>query len=120
MAVVATLSVDDPPELTVAGENVTLEPGGPPAAESATDSLEPAVTAVEMVLVTVFPSVTEPEAGAAEIEKSSLTGTVPDVVSEVSSSTKLVVPPLASVSVPDELQVTVCPAYADRSAVRWV
>jgi len=43
-----------------------------------------------------------------------------EVVSAVSSMTKLVVPPLVSVSVPVNFSVTVCPAYADRSAVRWV
>src|SRR5689334_19225959 len=44
---------------------------------------------------------------------------VADVLIAVSSTTKSVVPPLASVSCPVNLMVTVCPAYGVRSAVSF-
>src|SRR5438105_1516604 len=61
--VVATVSVELPPDVTDVGENVTDEPAGPPDALNATDSALPDVTAVEIVDVTVPPSATEAEAG---------------------------------------------------------
>ncbi|MFD0331414.1 hypothetical protein ACFQZC_32910 [Streptacidiphilus monticola] len=39
-----------PPEVTVAGLKLTVDPGGPPAALSETGSAAPAVTAVLIVL----------------------------------------------------------------------
>ncbi|MFD0631464.1 hypothetical protein ACFQ9X_07315 [Catenulispora yoronensis] len=106
----ATVSVDEPPAVTEAGAKDAVAPVGSPEADSATDWADPEVTAVPMVDVADAPAVAEAEPGVAESEKSLLTGTPPLVFSAVSSSTKLVVPPLASVSAPENFSVTVCPA----------
>ena len=68
--VVATVSVELPPAVTDAGVSVTVDPAGPPVADSVTVCALPDVTAVEMVVLTEPPWVTEPDAGLAEIEKS--------------------------------------------------
>ena len=64
------VSVDDEPELTVAGLNDAVTPLGRPLALSVTDSELPEVTAVEIVAVAFEPSATLTFVGLTEIEKS--------------------------------------------------
>ena len=67
---VVTVMVELCPALRVWGLNETRAPDGAPVALSATDWVEPLVTAVEMVGEVPDPAVTVAEVGAAAMEKS--------------------------------------------------
>ncbi len=67
---VVTVMVELCPALTVCGLNDTRAPVGIPVALSATDWVDPLVTAVPMVDVAGEPAVTVAELGLAEMEKS--------------------------------------------------
>jgi len=69
-AVVAICSVDDEPDVTEEGVNVAVAPLGSPDAVSATVCAEPAVVAVDTVVVAAEPAATLPDDGETEIEKS--------------------------------------------------
>jgi hypothetical protein len=71
---VVTVMVELCPALSVEGLNETTAPDGAPVALSATDWVEPLVTAVEMVGEVPDPAVTVAEVGAAAMEKSLGTG----------------------------------------------
>jgi len=58
------------PDITVAGLKAAVAPEGKPDADSVTDSADPEVTALAIVVVAEEPAVTEPEVGEAETEKS--------------------------------------------------
>ena len=113
------VNVADPPAVTEEGLNDAVTPAGKPPVDNATDCADPDVAAVATVAVVDPPAVTDPEEGLAEMEKSLGGGVEPEVFSAVSSRMKLVVPPLVSFSVPVNLTVTLCPAYADRSTLCW-
>ena len=68
---VESVSVDDPPEVTLAGENDADPPDGSPLADSDTDCALPEVVAVDTVVVVPLPTATVPEVGLTAIEKSS-------------------------------------------------
>jgi hypothetical protein len=70
LALVAMVSVADPPAVTDVGLNVAVAPLGRPDALSDTVCAEPAVTAVETVAVADEPAVTLPEVGDSVTEKS--------------------------------------------------
>ena len=97
------------PELTDAGLKVAVAPAGRPDADRDTDCAEPDVTAVATTAVVEPPTDTDPDEGLTEMEKS-FAMVPPARFSAVSSRTKSVVPALASVSVPMNLIMTVCPA----------
>ena len=67
---VESVSVDEAPEVTLAGENDADTPDGSPLADSDTVCALPEVVAVDTVAVVPLPTVTVPEAGLTEIEKS--------------------------------------------------
>src|SRR5580704_9164591 len=67
---VVTVMVELCPALSVEGLNETTAPDGAPVALSATDWVEPLVTAVEMVGEVPDPAVTVAEVGAEAMEKS--------------------------------------------------
>jgi|SRR5580700_5137598 hypothetical protein len=71
---VVTVMVELCPALRVWGLNETTAPDGAPVALSATDWVEPLVTAVEMVGEVPDPAVTVAEVGAEAMEKSLGTG----------------------------------------------
>ena len=64
------VSVDEPPAVTEAGLNDAVAPAGRPLAEKVTVCAEPLVTAVETVVETEPPGLTEPAVGEAATEKS--------------------------------------------------
>src|SRR5689334_5962540 len=66
----ASVSVDEPPAVTLVGANVAVAPAGRPLAESATVSAAPEVTVVETVVVPELPWMTVTVDGDAVIEKS--------------------------------------------------
>src|SRR3569833_2590376 len=68
--VVAMVSVEEPPDWTVAGLNVAVAPAVRPEADSVIDCAAPEVIAVLTVVVTEAPGCTEPEAGFSATEKS--------------------------------------------------
>ncbi|PSK65733.1 hypothetical protein B0E53_02284 [Micromonospora sp. MH33] len=70
LAVVAMVSVDEPPEVTEDGLNDAVAPLGRPDAENVTVCAVPLVVAVATVVETEPPAVTEPEVGESETEKS--------------------------------------------------
>jgi hypothetical protein len=109
------------PEFTDEGLNDAVTPAGKPDADNDTDCADPDVTAVATDTDADPPAVSDPDEGLTETEKSfgGGGGVEPEVFSAVSSRTKLVVPPLVSFSVPVNLTVTLCPAYADRSTLCW-
>jgi hypothetical protein len=72
--VASNVTVEDPPELTVDGENEAVTPLGRPLALSATDSELPAVIAVETVADPCEPAATLSAVGLTETEKSLGTG----------------------------------------------
>src|SRR5207245_1483427 len=80
-ALVVIVRVLLPPAVTEAGLNEAVAPLGRPDAVSATDSAVPETSAVETVEVADAPETTEPEAGAAAIEKSFVTVPVPATTS---------------------------------------
>lgn len=65
-----SVSVDEEPELTVAGENDAVTPGGSPLALNETDSELPDVIAVETVAVPFEPAATLTDVGFTDTEKS--------------------------------------------------
>ena len=67
---VLIVRVEELPAVTDIGLKVALAPDGRPDALSDTVCAEPAVTAVETVVVAELPWAVEPEAGLTEIEKS--------------------------------------------------
>ena len=75
-AEVASVRVDEPPDVTDVGLNVAVTPDGRPLAESATDCADPDVVAVLTVVVAELPAATEPEVGEAAMEKSFAGGVV--------------------------------------------
>ena len=60
---VASVNVDDEPDVTVAGENDAVAPDGSPLALSDTDWALPEVAAVETVAVVPAPGVTLADVG---------------------------------------------------------
>jgi hypothetical protein len=66
---VENVTVEEPPEVTLAGENDADAPDGSPLALSETDCALPDVVAVETVALVPLPAVTVPEAGLTEIKK---------------------------------------------------
>ena len=64
------LKVDELPEVTDVGFRVAVTPLGAPETLRLTVCAEPEVVAVEIVLLVLFPAVTETDAGLALIEKS--------------------------------------------------
>jgi hypothetical protein len=70
LALVAMVSVDEPPEVIDDGLNDAVAPLGRPDADRFTVCALPLVTVVPMVAVTEPPAVVLPEAGDAAIEKS--------------------------------------------------
>ena len=77
---VAMLNVDEPPELTDAGLNDTVDPAGAPVADSATVCADPEVTAVLIIAEVEPPCTTEPLDGLELIEKSLVTVLPPGTV----------------------------------------
>jgi hypothetical protein len=73
-AVVAMVTVELPPAVTVVGLNVTLPPPGTPVVLKVTVWAVPETTAVDAVAVAEAPWVTVPEVGLSDSEKSLLTG----------------------------------------------
>jgi hypothetical protein len=73
---VASVRVDEPPDVTDVGLNVAVTPDGRPLAEKATDWADPAVVAVLTVVVAELPAATEPEVGEVATEKSLVGGVV--------------------------------------------
>jgi hypothetical protein len=67
---VENVTDDEPPEVTLGGENNAEAPDGSPLAPSETDCALPDVVAVETVALAPLPAVTVPDAGLTEIEKS--------------------------------------------------
>jgi hypothetical protein len=76
VAPAASVSVDDPPAVTLVGTNVAVAPAGNPLAVSAIVSAVPAVTAVDTVVVPELPWTTLTVVGDALIEKSFADGVV--------------------------------------------
>ena len=72
----ASVSVDDPPAVTLVGVNVAVAPAGRPLADKATVSAVPDVTAVETVVVPELPCTAVTVPGDALIEKSFADGDV--------------------------------------------
>lgn len=70
LAEVLMVSVEEPPEVTVAGLNEAVAPDGRPLAERLTDWADPLVVAVDTVAVAEPPGATDPEVGETETEKS--------------------------------------------------
>jgi hypothetical protein len=67
---VLTVSVDEPPDVTLVGLNEAVAPDGTPLTEKLTVCAEPLVFVVLMVEVPVDPCATLSDVGLAEIEKS--------------------------------------------------
>ena len=68
--VVLMVRVDEPPEVTEDGLNDAVAPLGRPDPENVTVCAVPLVVAVDTVVETEPPAVTEPEVGESETEKS--------------------------------------------------
>jgi hypothetical protein len=68
--VVATTSVDVPPDVTALGVKDPLAPVGRPDTVRATDCAAPDTVAVEIVVVALAPCATDPDVGLALREKS--------------------------------------------------
>ena len=64
------VSVEEPPEVTLAGENDAVTPDGSPLAASETDCALPDVVAVETAVLAALPAATVPDVGLTETEKS--------------------------------------------------
>src|SRR5260370_20209753 len=73
LAPTAKVSVELPPEVTLAGLNVAVVPAGTPLADRLTLCAEPLVVAVEMVVVPDPPCTTDTVVGLALMEKSLVT-----------------------------------------------
>jgi len=80
VAPAASVSVDEPPAVTLVGANVAVAPAGNPLADSAIVSGVPAVATVDTVVVPELPWTTVTVAGDAVIEKFGLAATTNDTV----------------------------------------
>jgi hypothetical protein len=80
VASAASVSVDEPPAVTLLGANVAVAPAGRPLADNAMVSGVPANAVVDTVVVPLAPCTTVTVVGAALIEKSGKASTTNDTV----------------------------------------